>query len=79
MQVNTKLAKMQFEIGSIRRDAERIIIKSDPEKSMPAVVYLTPQDVASMIKASLNLSVISYILLFPYIYVKSRRQDKAKT
>ncbi len=78
MQVNTKLAKMQIEIGSIQRDADRIIIKSDPEKSMPAVVYLTPQDVASMIKASLNLSVISYILLFPYIYVKSCRQDKDK-
>ena len=77
MQVNTKLAKMQIEIGSIQRDADRIIIKSDPEKSMPAVVYLTPQDEARMIKASLNLSVISYILLFPFIYAKSRRQDKA--
>jgi hypothetical protein len=43
---------------------------------MPAVVYLTPQDVASMIKASLNLSVISYILLFPFIYIKSNRQEK---
>ena len=78
MQVNTKLVKMQLEIGSIRRDADRIVIKSDPDKSMPATVYLTPQDVAAMIKASLNLSVISYILLFPYIYVKSHRQDKAK-
>jgi len=78
MQVNTKLAKMQIVIGSIHRDADRIVIKSDPEKSMPAVVYLTPQDVASMIKASLNLSVISYILLFPYIYVRSYRQNKTK-
>ena len=78
MQVNTKLVKMQLEIGSIRRDADRIIIKSDPDKSMPATVYLTPQDVASMIRASLNLSVISFILLFPYIYVKSRRQEKGE-
>ena len=78
MQVNTKLVKMQLEIGSIRRDADRIIIKSDPDKSMPATVYLTPQDVASMIRASLNLSVISFILLFPYIYVKSRRLEKGE-
>ena len=76
MQVNTKLAKMKIEIGSIQRDADRIIIKSDPEKSMPAAVYLTPQDVASMIKASLNLSVISYILLFPFIYIRSNRQER---
>jgi hypothetical protein len=67
---------MKIEIGSIQRDADRIIIRSDPEKSMPAVVYLTPQDVASMIKASLNLSVLSYILLFPFIYIKSNRQEK---
>jgi hypothetical protein len=79
MQVNTKLVKMQLEIGSIQRDADRIIIKSDPTKSMPATVYLTPQDVASMIKASLNLSVISYILLFPIIYVKSRKKEAAKS
>jgi hypothetical protein len=76
MQVNTKLAKMKIEIDSIQRDADRIIIRSNPEKSMPAVVYLTPQDVARMIKASLNFSVISYILLFPFIYIKSRRQEK---
>jgi hypothetical protein len=79
MQVNTKLVKMQLEIGSIHRDADRIIIKSDPTKSMPATVYLTPQDVASMIKASLNRSVISYILLFPIIYVKSRKKEAAKS
>jgi hypothetical protein len=79
MQVNTKLVKMQLEIGSIRRDADRIIIKSNPEKSMPATVYLTPHDVVSMIKASLNLSVISYVLLFPFIYIKSRRKGKDKT
>jgi hypothetical protein len=76
MQVNTKLAKMKIEIASIQRDADRIIIRSDPDKSMPAAVYLTPQDVASMIKASLNLSVISYILLFPFIYVRSNRQER---
>ena len=79
MQVNTKLVKMQLEIGSIRRDADRLVIKSDPAKSMPATVYLTPHDVVGMIKASLNFSVISFIVLLPFLYIKSRRKGKDKT
>jgi hypothetical protein len=53
MQVNTKLVKMELEVGSIRRDGDQIVISSDPTQSMPAEVYLTPKDVAGMIKASL--------------------------
>jgi hypothetical protein len=75
MQVNTKLVKMELEVGSIQRDGDRIVISSDPTKSMPAEVYMSPQDVVSMIKASLNLSVISYILLFPFLYIKCLKSD----
>jgi hypothetical protein len=75
MQVNTKLVKMELEVGSIRRDGDRIVISSDPTKSMPAEVYMTPKDVVGMIKASLNLSVISYILLFPFLYIKCLKSD----
>jgi hypothetical protein len=75
MQVNTKLVKMELEVGSIRRDGDRIVISSDPTRSMPAEVYMTPKDVVSMIKASLNLSVISYMFLFPFLYIKYLKSD----
>ena len=75
MQVNTKLVKMELEVGSIRRDGDQIVISSDPTQSMPAEVYMTPKDVAGMIKASLNLSVISYVLLFPFLYIKYLKGD----
>lgn len=75
MQVNTKLVKMELEVGSIRRDGNRIVISSDPTQSMPAEVYMNPKDVVSMIKASLNLSVISYMFLFPFLYIKYLRSD----
>ena len=75
MQVNTKLVRMELEVGSIRRDGDQIVISSDPTKSMPAEVYMTPKDVAGMIKASLNLSMISYILLFPFLYIKYLKSD----
>ena len=75
MQVITKLVKMELEVGSIRRDGDLIVISSDPTQSMPAKVYMTPKDVAGMIKASLNLSVISYVLLFPFLYIKYLKGD----
>ena len=75
MQVNTKLVRMELEVGSIRRDGDQIVISSDPTKSMPAEVYMTPKDVVCIIKASLNLSVISYILLFPFLYIKYLKSD----
>jgi hypothetical protein len=66
---------MELEVGSIRRDGDRIVISSDPTQSMPAEVYMTPKDVVTMIKASLNLSVISYVFLFPFLYMKYLKRD----
>jgi len=76
MKVVTKLVKMDLKVGSIRRDGDLIVISSDPAQSMPAEVYMTPQDVASMIKASINFSVISYMLLFPFLYIKCLKTNK---
>ena len=76
MKVVTKLVKMDLKVGSIRRDGDLIVISSDPTQSMPAEVYMNPQDVASMIKASINFSVISYMLLFPFLYIKCLRANK---
>jgi len=76
MKVVTKLVKMDLKVGSIRRDGDLIVISSDPTQSMPAEVYMTPQDVAGMIKASINLSVISYVFLFPFLYIKCLRTGK---
>ena len=75
MKVVTKLVKMDFEVGSIKRDGDRIVISSDPAQSMPAEVYMTPKDVAGMIKASLNFSVISYAFLFPFLYLRHLKGD----
>jgi len=76
MKVVTKLVKMDLKVGSIRRDGGLIVISSDPTQSMPAEVYMTPQDVAGMIKASINFSVISYVFLFPFLYIKCLRTGK---
>ncbi|MFN8456681.1 MAG: hypothetical protein U0401_18770 [Anaerolineae bacterium] len=76
MQVISKLAKMEFKVGSIEREGERIVIVSHPDQAMKAKVYLTLEDVASMLRASLNWPIISFILSFPFLYFKLKRQKE---
>jgi hypothetical protein len=73
MQVFTKFVNMDFVIGSMHRDGNDLVIKSDTTKSMPAEVVMTPADAVGMIKAALNWSVIWFVLALPYLYFKAKR------
>jgi hypothetical protein len=72
MQVVSKLVRMDFKVGKIERDGERLVITSDPEASMPARVYLTTDDVKGMIGAALNWSVLSYFVMLPVFCLRNR-------
>ena len=75
MKVVSRLAKMDFTVGSIERDGDNIVIKSHPDQAMKAKVTMTPDDVMSMLKASLNWPVISFAFSFPFLYVKAKRAN----
>ncbi len=76
MKVVSRLAKMDFTVGSIERDGDNLIIKSHPEKGMKAKVQMTPEDVVGMIKASLNLPVIMFVLSLPFLYLRTRKNKE---
>ena len=78
MKVLSRLAKMDFTVGSIERDGDNIVIKSHPAQVMKAKVTMTPDDVMSMLKASLNWPVISFALSFPFLYMKAKRAKEDK-
>ncbi len=73
MKVYTKLVRLDFVLGSMQREGDVLLIKSDPTKSMPVEVEMSAQDAVGMIKAALNPSVISFVLLLPYLYFKQKR------
>ena len=73
MQVVSKLVKMDFKVGSIERAGDTLVILSDPNQTLKSKVYVTPQDVAGMLRAALNWSVISYLITFPVLYFRSKR------
>ena len=72
MRVYTKLVNLDFVLGSMQREGDILVLKSDTTKSMPAEVEMTAQDAVDMIKAALNPSVISFVLLLPFLYFKPK-------
>ena len=78
MKVVSKLARMDFTVGSIERDGDNIIIKSHPDQAMKAKVLMTPEDVMTMLKASFNPAVLGFALSFPFIYLRSKQVSKDK-
>jgi hypothetical protein len=78
MKVVSKLANVDFHIGRVERQGERLVIFSDPDKSMPSKVYVMPEDVLRMLKAMFATpSSWLFLLLFPYYYLRARRSVKA--
>jgi hypothetical protein len=75
MKVVSRLAKMDFKIGTMERKDDQIMITSHPSQPMKTKVYISPQDAVELLKAAFNWSVISFVLTLPFIYFKSKRQN----
>lgn len=73
MKVFTKLVSLDFVLGSMERNGDILLIKSDTEKSMPAEVEMSAQDVADLIRVALNRSVISFVLQLPFLLRRERK------
>jgi len=78
MKVFTKLVSLDFVLGSMERDGDILLIRSDTEKSMPAEVEMTAQDVVDLIRVALNRSVMSFVLQLPFLYRQEKRARKAR-
>ena len=76
MKVYTKLVNLDFVLGSMERDGDVLLVKSDTTKSMPAEVEMSAQDAFDLLKVALNWSVISFVLQLPFLYLKQRRVEQ---
>ena len=73
MKVYTKLVNLDFVLGSMEREGDIVVMKSDTERSMPAEVEMSAQDAVDLIRVALNWSVISFALQLPFLYYKERK------
>ena len=73
MKVFTKLVNLDFVLGSMQRDGDILLLKSDTEKSMPAEVEMSAHDAVDLIRVALNWSVITFVLQLPILYSREKR------
>jgi len=74
MKVASKLIKMDFIIGKIKRKDQYLIIYSHPDSTMPAKVRMDAIDVWLFIRSMLNWPAIAYILSLPILYRRAKQQ-----
>ncbi len=75
MKVISKLANLDFEVGTIRREGNRLVITSAEGKGIPTVVHMAPKDALSMLKAAFsNTSALGFIFLFPLYYYRASKE-----
>ncbi|WP_426990374.1 hypothetical protein [Pseudarthrobacter sp. Y6] len=80
MKVVTKLAKMEFTIGTLVRKDDFLIMESgDDTETMKFRAQITPEDVVATIKAGLNLQVLFYVLQLPILLRRRQRLEHQKS
>lgn len=74
MRIATKLAKLEFRIGTIQREGDELIIRSHPDQAMKAQARVGLDDVADLVRASLNRDVLGYLLAVPVLLFRQRHE-----
>ena len=71
MRVKSPLADIDFVIGGMHREGDRLVFTSAAESSLEARVEMTPKDAGKMIKAFLmSPSAIGLALSLPFLWLK---------
>ena len=79
MKVKSKLANVDFEIGSMERKDNLLIITNDPAQPMRSKVYVSPEDAVLFIKKLLvSPSALAFIFGLPYFYFRARKASGKK-
>ncbi len=73
MKVVSQLANLDFQVGDIRREGNRLVVTSAEGKGIPTTVYIRPSDTLQVVKAVFrSASALGYVLLFPLYWYRDR-------
>ncbi len=80
MRLESALFKGSITVKSICARGHELVMETDPNDSVPGSLYITPKDITGMIRLLLSPSVIAYMFMLPFHYIKSKeRPDEPKT
>jgi hypothetical protein len=75
MRVKSKLADVEFLVGSIERRGDDLLINSRPDQPLKSRIYISPRDVLALLgKLIASPAAWVFMLGFPYFYVRSLRR-----
>ena len=75
MKVKSKLADVDFTIGSLSRKDHLLVISNDPNQPMRSKVYVSPSDVTLFLRKFITSpSAWVFFLGFPWFYWKARKK-----
>jgi len=75
MRVRSKLADVEFLVGSIERRGNDLLINSHPDQALKSRIYISPDDALTLLgKLIASPAAWLFLLAFPYFYVRSRRR-----
>ncbi len=75
MRVRSKLADVEFLVGSIERKENDLLINSDPEQPLKSRIYISPDDALTLLgKLILSPAAWVFFLGFPFFYMRSRKR-----
>ncbi len=71
MRVQSPLADIDFVIGGMRRDSDRLVFTSAASSSLEATVYMSAKDAGQLIAAFFKSpSAIGYALSLPFLWLR---------
>lgn len=79
MKIKSKLADLDFQFGAFEHKKDHLIIQSAPDQPMQARVYLSPDDILSILhRVLVNPRIWLYFWGFPFFLIRYRRRKKAQ-
>ena len=76
MKVNSPLANLEMYVGSVAKQGDQLVIRSREDSSMPAEVFVAPQDAWDFVRSLCRQPLaLLYVLAMPFLGMGGRQAE----
>jgi hypothetical protein len=80
VKVVSKLADIEFQVGTVRREGNELVVANPPGHGIATQVYVRPSDVLEVLKAVLlSRAGLVFVLAFPLFWWRARKESRNST
>ncbi len=75
MRVESPLADIDFSIGALRREGDRLVFESDDSSSLEATVFMSAADAGKLLAAFFKSpAAIGFALSLPFLWLRGNKR-----